>query len=128
MLEIKMIADKGRGAVAKQFIQEGTLMEKAPVASFPPDQRELIHETEIGPYYFVRPTEYDSQDVHAKGYIVFGLSSFCNHSEEPNAKIEWCKDRVGLLARLTALQDIQVGEEVTIFYTNIDEYPVDEFV
>ena len=128
MLEIKLIPDKGRGAVATEFIQEGTLIEKAPVASFPPDQRKLIDETEIGPYYFVRPTEYDSQDSRVKGYIVFGLSSFCNHSEQPNANIEWSKDRVGLWAKLTALHDIQAGEEVTIFYTNIDEYPVEESV
>jgi hypothetical protein len=128
MLEIKLIAEKGRGAVATQSIQKGILIEKAPVASFPPDQREVIQDTEIGPYYFVRPTEYDSEDSKVKGYIVFGLSSFCNHSEQPNAKIEWCKDRIGLWAKLTALQDIQAGEEVTIFYTNIDEYPTEEFV
>ncbi|MCW5212280.1 SET domain-containing protein-lysine N-methyltransferase [Desulfobulbus sp. TB] len=128
MLKVEKISGKGRGTIAVQDIPQGTIIENAPVADFPPDQRATIHETEIGEYYFVRPTEYNLKNKHVSGYFVLGLSSLSNHSEEPNAQVEWYEDDLGLWARLTALRDIRTDEEVTVFYTNIDEYPVEEFV
>lgn len=63
------------------------------------------------------------------GHIVFGFSSLCNHSENPNACIKWTKDEIGLWAHLIALKDIQPEEEILVFYTNIDEYSlVHEFI
>lgn len=53
---------------------------------------------------------------------MFGLASFCNHAEKPNARVEWVENEVGLWSHLIAQKDIEVNEEVTLFYTNIDEY------
>ncbi|MGK7954302.1 MAG: hypothetical protein AB4063_03415 [Crocosphaera sp.] len=36
--------------------------------------------------------------------------------------MEWVENEVGLWSHLIAQKDIEVGEEVTLFYTNIDEY------
>ncbi|MBT9317751.1 SET domain-containing protein, partial [Leptothoe spongobia] len=64
-----------------------------------------------------------------KGYFVFGLASFCNHTEEPNSYVDWVENEVGLWSHLITKKDIKQGEEVTVFYTNIDEYPdADNFV
>ena len=59
------------------------------------------------------------------GYLVFGLASLCNHQEKPNAKVNWIENTIGLWSHLienNTLKDINKGEEVTLFYTNIDEY------
>lgn len=55
-------------------------------------------------------------------YLVFGLASFCNHAEKPNASVKWVENEIGLWSHLIAQKDIKEGEEVTLFYTNIDEY------
>lgn len=123
MIEVKLLPQKGRGIVASQIIPKETLIEIAPVVSFPTEQRLLINKTEVFKYCFTIPSEYQkSKDVN--GYIVFGLMSFCNHSETPNAYINWVKDEIGLWAHLIASKDIEPGEEVFLFYTNIDEYPL----
>jgi len=122
MIKIDWISGKGRGIVATQPIEKGRLIEAAPVCQFPPRQRKLIDETALSVYCFVKPSEYSSNKKQASGYIVFGLSSFCNHSEKPNSTVEWVENSIGLWVNLIALQDIHSGEEITMFYTNIDEY------
>ncbi len=124
MLRIDDVQGKGRGAIATQSVKRGDLIEAAPVCTLPPEQRKVIAETALSEYYFVMPTEYHSSKDQASGHIVFGLSSFCNHSGKPNARVDWISGEHGLWAHLTALEDIQVGEEVTICYTNLDEYPL----
>lgn len=121
MIEVKQFEQKGRGIVATEPISKGMLIESAPVAIFPPEEWEVMEPTAIFKYCFVRPSEYDGQRTE-NGYIVFGLSSLCNHSQEPNAHIQWIENENGLWANLTAVSDIPIGEEVVIFYTNIDKY------
>ncbi|NER80849.1 MAG: SET domain-containing protein [Leptolyngbya sp. SIO1D8] len=121
MIEVKWFPKKGRGVVAKKLLPKGTFIESAPVGSFSSEQWTLIKKTDIFKYCFVIPSEY-SDKQHVNGHIVFGLSSLCNHSETPNAYVKWIKDEIGLWAYLIALTDIQSGEEVSVRYTNIDEY------
>lgn len=129
MLKVVLVPKKGRGVVATQYIKKGTLIEAAPTCSFPTQQRELVDKTNLSIFYFVKPSEYTATNKNVEGHIVFGLSSFTNHSKTPNAKIEWKEDERGLWANLVALEDIQVDNEVTIFYTNIDTYTLaDSFI
>lgn len=115
--------------MATQLIKKGTLIEAAPTCSFPTQQRELIDQTELSIFYFVKPSEYNQKNKNVAGHIVFGLASFTNHSQTPNAKIEWKEDECGLWTHLIALEDIQVNDEVMIFYANIDAYTLaDDFV
>jgi len=121
MIEVKLFPQKGRGIVATKLITQETLIEVAPAGSFPAEQWQLMSQTELFKYCFVIPTEYE-KSPQMGGYIVFGFSSLCNHSETPNAYIKWVKNEMGLWAYLIALKDIQPEEEVFLFYTNIDEY------
>ena len=122
MIEIKIFPEKGRGVIATEFISKGTVIEKSPVVVFPAEQRHILDKTEVFRYYFVRPAEYgESKEVG--GYLVFGLASFCNHSDLPNTQVDWVENETGLWAHLVALDDIQPGEECLLFYTNVDEYP-----
>ncbi len=127
MIEVVQIPGKGRGTKASEAIAKGTLIEVAPAGIFPADQRPIINQTEIFEYYFVRPPEY-GESKHVPGYVVFGLSSLSNHSELPNARVDWVHDDIGWWAHLVAISDISKGDEVTVFYTNIDEYDTESFV
>lgn len=128
MIEVRNISQKGRGIIATNFLPKDTLIEASLTSSFPAEQWMLIKKTDIFKYCFVIPSEYSEQQ-DTNGYIVFGLTAFCNHSESPNAYVKWTQDDVGLWAHLIALVDIQAGEEVSIFYTNINEYSLaSEFV
>lgn len=121
MIEVKEITGKGRGIIATQDLCQGTLLEVAPVSTFTHQQILNINKTEVFKYYFVNPLEYGKSD-NVGGYIVFGLASLCNHQEQPNARVNWIKNTIGMWSHLIALKDIKRGEEVTLFYTNIDEY------
>jgi SET domain-containing protein len=124
MIEVKQIQSKGRGIVATQDIAQGTLIEIAPVVSFPLQQIKPLpnlHQTEIFKYYFVQPSE-DDQSKNQNGYLAFGLVSLLNHTENPNTRINWIEDEVGLWSHLIADKEIKMGEEVTMYYGNIDEY------
>jgi len=121
MIEVKKVLSKGRGIMATQDIPQGTLLEVAPVEIFPFEQKHRINETEVFKYYFVKPSEY-GKSKNMNRYLVFGLASFCNHAEKPNASVKWVENEIGLWSHLIAQKDIKEGEEVTLFYTNIDEY------
>ncbi|AFY40141.1 nuclear protein SET [[Leptolyngbya] sp. PCC 7376] len=121
MIKVKIIPPKGRGVVATTLIAKGTLIEASPVSSFPKEQWDMIRQTSIFKYCFVRLSEYRIQKK-VDGYLVFGTSTLCNHSEKPNSYIEWVENELGLWAHLIAKEDIQPNEEVSIFYANINEY------
>lgn len=121
MIAVQKIANKGRGIIATEDIAPETLIEVAPVANFPLQQKLSVNEKEAFQYYFVQPSEYGKDDKK-NGYLVFGLASLCNHADEPNSRVEWVENEIGLWSHLIALKDIKAGEEVTLFYTNIDEY------
>ncbi|MCI5117859.1 MAG: SET domain-containing protein-lysine N-methyltransferase [Candidatus Electrothrix sp. AW2] len=127
MVKVEQIPGKGRGIIAARVIPQNTVIENAPAVALPSEQLEGIRETAIWQYCFVRPTEYNTRKNCARGYLVFGLSSLTNHSDHPNAKVEWYEDSAGFRAELIALRDIQPGEEVTMYYTNINDYPEDTF-
>ncbi|WP_088243331.1 SET domain-containing protein-lysine N-methyltransferase [Calothrix rhizosoleniae] len=121
MIEVRKIAGKGRGIIATEDIAQGSLMEVAPVVVFPAEQRIIVDKTELSQYCFVQPIEY-AKSKSAKGYIIFGLASFCNHTKEPNSYVDWIENEVGIWSHLIAKKEIKAGEEITMFYTNIDEY------
>jgi len=121
VLTVQDFPSKGRGVVATEAIAKDTLIERAPAASFPAEQRTIIDSTSIAKYYFVLPSEYE-ENKHVNGYFVFGLLSLCNHGDTPNAYIDWVKDDVSVWAHLIALQEIPAGTEILLLYTNADEY------
>ena len=121
MIEVKSLPQKGRCVVTTQKITPGTIVEIAPVSACNSEERVLFQKTDFFKYLFVRPGEYSIGD-NIKGYVVFGLASFCSHHKNPNAYIDWIEDEVGIWSHLVAKQEMQKGEEVTLFYTNINEY------
>lgn len=122
MIKVKKAQNKGRGIFAVQDIPKGRLIEVAPAIVLPPEQLQILNKTKVLDYYFVQPLEY-ATTKKIKGYFVLGLASLCNHAEDPNSYVEWIEDEVGVWSHLIAQKHIKTDEEVTLFYTNINEYP-----
>jgi flagella basal body P-ring formation protein FlgA len=120
-VEVQARPRKGRVVVARQRINAGEVIDSSPAVSVTPQERGHIDKTKLFQYYFVRPDEYHS-DKNGPGYLVFGLASFCSHASHPNAQVQWVQDDIGLWAHLVAKQDIAKGEEITLYYTNVEQY------
>lgn len=117
MIAIAEIPGKGRGVIALEDIHTTQVLEVAPTIHISADERDDLRDDGIGPYSFANPAKYNP-DRPCDDFIVFGLASFANHSDHPNAMMVWGKDS----AKLLALSSIDEGEEVTIRYTDICEY------
>ena len=124
MIKVDHVKEKGRGIIATEIIKKKQVIETSPTHSFSKNHRQFIDKTNLFAYYFVMPSEYQKKTKANKedAYMVFGLSSFCNHSEDPNAKIHWFKNETGVWISLISIKNIAVNEEVTMSYANIEDY------
>ncbi len=120
-LKICKHSSKGRMVIATQPLQAGEVIEIAPAIAISEKTRECLKPTELFQYCFVQPDRY-VRDRPASGYLVLGLATLCNHSNNPNAKIEWVKNDTGSWSHLIALHGINSGEEIVLFYTDVEEY------
>lgn len=114
-IQIKQISYKGRGIVAKMAIEPNACLEEAPTVELLPGELLLIDKTTIGNYYFMPRREFANPNSH----LVLGLISCCNHSNKPNAKVEWVKRDDIIFARLMTIIFVEQGEEVTIDYGDV---------
>jgi hypothetical protein len=102
----------GRGLFAIAFIARGVLIDRACTVEIHADQTAGLDMIQpVGDFYFAHPC------IEMAGLMAFGLMNLCNHSDNPNADIQWFKtDKLGWMADLVALSDINASEEITYFY------------
>jgi len=101
-IEVKRSKGKGRGVFATRLIEEGEVIERAPVLVFHEDE---MYGSDLGRYVF-------GWGPHHVG-LVLGYGSLYNHSYKPNACFADIGQRVKVFS---ALRDIPAGEEITINY------------
>lgn len=110
-VEIRCGSARGRGIFARETISAGTVIEAAPVILVPAADCPVLDGTILHDYYF----HWDGDPEGAgRGALALGLVTLCNHSGHPRARVVRNFDRRTL--DLTALTDIEAGEEVTIDY------------
>ncbi|RUW71643.1 SET domain-containing protein-lysine N-methyltransferase [Mesorhizobium sp. M2A.F.Ca.ET.067.02.1.1] len=119
---VRNVPKKGRGVFANVPFKIGELIEQSPTWGFMRSDENLLERTGLFNYYFVRPSP-SPVTTQISGYVVFGLISIVNHSSNPNSQILWIDEDTGTWARIVALKDIEVGEEITHRYANINDYP-----
>lgn len=107
MFEVRPSPVAGRGLFATEPIDADTLLMDAPVLLIPGDQRTALQETLVDDYVY----EWDEDGTAA---LVLGVSSMCNHAEQPNAFLWLVTD--GPRAQLYATEPIAAGEEITVSY------------
>lgn len=120
-IQVSLHPAKGRMVIATQLIQSGETIEIAPVLTVAAKTRELLKSTELFQHSFARPDLY-TENQPTEGYFVLGCATLCNHSQHPNAKIEWVHNDIGNWAHLIAIETINPDEEIVLFYTDIEEY------
>ena len=106
-VQVATSAVAGRGLFATEPIAADTLVMEAPLLLIPAEQRAALQATLVDDYVY----EWDETGTAA---LVLGVSSMCNHDDDPNAFLWLVPD--GLIAQLFALRDIEAGEEITVSY------------
>ncbi|MER9001988.1 SET domain-containing protein-lysine N-methyltransferase [Mesorhizobium australicum] len=118
---VKNVPKKGRGVFANVRFKAGDTIARSPTWGFDDVAKSILDRTGLFEYYFVRHDQ--ELNDFAAGYVVFGIISLVNHSFNPNAQIFWTDEDSGAWARIVAIKDINVDEEITHRYTNISAYP-----
>ncbi len=106
-VEVRTSAVEGRGLFATETIAADTLVMEAPLLLIPAQERAALQATLVDDYVY----EWDEQGTAA---LVLGVSSMCNHADDPNAFLWLVPD--GLIAQLFTLREVAAGEEITVSY------------
>ena len=104
---------KGRGVYAARAIEEGEILDLAPVSIITAREAELLEQTPLAHHYFHWDGD-ESDEGEWRGAIAYGLVSLVNHAEDANAGVWQEYDRELLV--LEALRPIAAGEEISIHY------------
>jgi SET domain-containing protein len=117
--EIREIPGKGKGIFAKQFIPKGAEIFFHDLSKLP-----KFRLNQIETYLQKNPQlDGDHSDYAGNGFYVIDMSpaSYMNHSCDPN-----CAYKFQTIARktVTAIRNIEIGEELTLDYTacSIDQF------
>ncbi len=107
-LEIRCSPIHGRGVFATRAFSTGDTVERCPVVVVPAAEQSLLDRTNLFNYYF-----YWEDGAAA---IALGYGSLYNHSASPRARYR--KDFDASVVAFVAVQDIEVGREITVDYTD----------
>ena len=107
LYEVRPSPREGRGLFATAPIRSETLLMEAPLLLIPASERAALQSTIVDDYVY-------EWDEHGTAALVLGVSSMCNHDDDPNAFLWLVPDR--LTAQLFAVRDIAEGEEITVSY------------
>ena len=107
LLEVGPSAFGGRAVFATRRIRADTLLMQAPLLLVPAVQRDHLAATLVDDYVY----EWDEDGTAA---LVLGISSICNHHDEPNAFL-WLLPETST-AELWSTEPIRAGAEVTVSY------------
>jgi hypothetical protein len=114
---------KGRGVYALKAVETGDLLERAPGIYFDADDSIALKPTAVFDHLLANPADYAPGNPGNTYALINGGMSYCNHAADNNAVIQWSFEADGLWLQLRALAPIAAGAEVTIRYTNLEEYP-----
>ena len=106
LIEVRRSPGRGRGVFARQFIPEGTIVERVPMLVF--SEKDLESDEGFSTLY-----HYAFEWGKGTVALALGYGSIYNHSYSPNARYDDHGQRTKVF---TAVRDIEAGEEITINY------------
>lgn len=109
-IKIEEIAGKGRGVIATEDIKSGETIEVCPVIFISEAEASFIKNSEVLKFYCLEETSVK------KSCVMFGYGSIYNHSENPNADIEYNEKKPENYLTFKAIKDIKAGEEILFDY------------
>ncbi len=123
LIEVRYISPKkGKGVFAKKEIKKDTIIDVAHVIPLPNKDYKKIRKTVIFDYCYVwEDPKHKSEYTNA---ISLSVSQFINHSYNPSVRYIYDYDNNTM--EFETLQDISVGEEITVNYNGLvdDKSPV----
>lgn len=103
----------GRGCFATRDLSPGSVVGRAELLVFPPEELAALHQTRLK-YYVFYVKDGPVPDGPYFSAVAMGPISFCNHS--PDANCDFHVDEAAATVILTARRAVAEGEEVTIDY------------
>lgn len=105
---VKYITSKNRGVFATQFITKGEIIEICPLIFLKEKEAEFCKECGILKYYILDLLKNNKSVLH------LGYGLLYNHSETPNAEIEY--EAQEDFIKFIAIRNIDIGKEITYDY------------
>jgi len=119
MIELRETEDMGWGIFAVCRIPKGTEITRNIAEAFAHEDWPAV---EASPFEHLVYMNKDEYPEFMSGFIALGSISMVNHSDSPNASVDRTDESGRLEAILTALREIQPGEQVLIRYTDRGRY------
>lgn len=114
--------DKGLGVFALCDIRAETVVTFDLFRTVRKRDGRLARSTDLYHLLFVDRRTYDRAPNDCELHVAFGPISIVNHDESPNCNLHWEYNGLHSYVYLIASRNIAAGEEITIFYKNIEDY------
>ncbi len=122
-LYLKDAGHKGRGVFCTSDIKKGEIFEITPTLILNESGTEHVDNTILANYIFkiggiskkIRKRKHIKNIKDCSG-VIMGIISFCNHSEDPNAEVEWEEHAGTLYHQVRALRRIPKNTEICTTY------------
>jgi hypothetical protein len=122
-LYLKHAGHKGRGVFCTSRIKKGEVLEVTPALILNKKETERVDKTLLINYTFTtgkiskRLHKIAGLKSHADASsVIMGITSFCNHSEQPNAEVLWEEMGSTLYFSLRAIRPIPKNTEICTTY------------
>lgn len=122
-LYLKAAGKKGRGVFCRTALRKGEVLEVTPALVLNERETSLADKTCLGNYTFaVGKTSKtimkwgDFKNPEESSAVLFGIVSFCNHCESPNATVIWEENDGTLYYSLVTTAAIPAHTEICTSY------------
>lgn len=120
-IRIKPFGTKGLGVEACRYIPEHSIVMENITKHIEIDSDDI--DFGIAQFLFVNPAAYMDNNQLYKHIMVCGEMVFLNHDDVPNCSVDWRYDADDIcFALLVSRRAIEIGEELTIRYTDVQSY------
>lgn len=109
-IKVVKIEGKGRGVVATQNIKAGETIEVCPIILISQKEADFVKQSDVLQFYCLEKT------VHNKFCFMLGYGSIYNHSENPNADVDYNEEKLENCLTFIAIRNIKTGEEIVYDY------------
>ena len=122
-LYLKHTDSKGRGVFCMSDIRAGEVLEVTPTIILNEAATNRIDNTILANYTFQLGaiSKAHRKRLHVKNIkkcsgVIMGITSYCNHSDDPNAEVEWEEHQGTLYHLVKALRRIPKNTEICTTY------------
>ncbi len=122
-LYLKDVPGKGRGVFCTKDIKKGETLEVTPAIILNEKETLLVDKTRLENYTFLVENisrkmrkEENLRDIKNASAVLFGVVTFCNHADRPNADLYWEEKDGTLYYILEALRAIPKNTEICTSY------------